>query len=177
MIGLVVPIAKKMHEPAPDPEEIMETIEIIGMNQQIAQILKRYGCQSRSAVTNELIEIESETLTDNSLLLFNHAKVRYAEQLAHLNINDEVKIEQKKRRKIELIAADIIDLYMYVIGIRDDFPRQALKDVTLYRDITLLEQQGHTEELPDETPATNIEGRGTVKKKNVRFEGVEDGGR
>ena len=180
MIGLVVPIAKKMSESGaePDPEEIMQTVEIVGLDQRVAQILKKCGCQPRSSVSNELLEVENELLTDTCVLLFNQAKVRYEEQLTQFNITDQVKIEQKRRRKLELIVADTIDLYIYVIGIRNDFPRQALKDVTLYRDIALIEPNENADDIPDEPKEEDTTRQESSKKKSVRFGGAEvkDGG-
>ena len=144
----------------------MQSIEIVGLDQRIAQILKKNGCESRASVLGELIEIELDTLNENSTLLFNRARVRYEEQLSQLKIKDAVKIEQKKRRKAELVASDIIDMYMYVISIREDFPRRVLKDVSLYRDITLMEQQENADDIPEE------EGSHTPGKR-VTFGGVK----
>ena len=98
-----------------DLEKILQEVEIVDLHECVRQILKKCGSQSRLAVMTELAELEPELLKDSRLLLFTHSKDCYEEQLATHNIRDVVTIEPKKRRKIDNVTGDIVDLYLYVI--------------------------------------------------------------
>ena len=133
-----------------DAEETMQNVEIVGLEPRIGHILKKNGCESRVTVMNELVEINLDTLQKNKTLLFQNAIICCEEQLAELNMHDTIQLEPNKRRTKDTAAADIIDLYLYVIGVREDFPCRSLKDVSLYRDITLVMEDKLEEEGGEE---------------------------
>ena len=148
-----------------DDEQILQNIDIVGLHSCVTHILKKCGSQSRLSVMNELVELEAELLKESRLLLFSRSKECYEEQLAQLSIKDEVKIEPKNRRKIDNTTGDIVDLYLYVIGVREDFPRHVLKDVSVYRDISLVSEENN-EESQDETDEIHEDGDGPETGKD-----------
>ena len=153
-----------------DPERILQNVEIVGLDNCVMHIIKKCGSKSRSAVMSELADIDIELLKDSRLLLFALSKERYEEQLAQYGINDAVTIEPKNRRKMENVTGDIVDLYLYDIGVRPDYPRHVLKDVTVYREISVAVEEA-AEEESDEVHESD------ETKSDATTENGEDTGR
>ena len=124
-----------------DPEIAMQNIGIVGMEPCIEHILRKTACQPRAEVKAELAEVDFEVLQDNSKLLFSHARRAYEEQLRQNNIKNIVEITPKLRRNASTASSDIIDLYLYVIGVREDFPRHAIKDLSVFREKPLSPEE------------------------------------
>ena len=152
MIGLVVPITttKMMQDAnfdATDEVDInIHATEIVGLEPCIGHILKKNGCQSRTDVMSELVELDTDILQEGRTLLFNNARGYYEEQLSQHGVENVVKIEPKSRRTKETISRDLIDLYLYIMGVREDFPRHSIKDVKVFCEVPTLMDDGTPEE-------------------------------
>ena len=118
-----------------DADAVMQNIEIIGLDPCVTQALKKTASIPRRLVLSELSDIDIDLLQDSRTLLFTRACENYQKQLSDNHITDQIVLESKARRIKDTVSSDIIDLYLYVLGVRLDFPRAALKNVTVFRDI------------------------------------------
>ena len=167
-----------------DPEDMMNNIEIIGMDAVIAHILRKTGNQPRPVVKAELAEHDLEVLLHNGMILFDQARKVYEEQLRQNKVQDVVKIEPKKRRNADTASSDIIDLYLYAIGVRLDFPRHLIKNLSVYKENYMAMDEADEAEHVNEEKGTernvrqdivrNHEGDGEAHIENNGNETTEE---
>ena len=154
---------------ADDPDTTLQNAVIVGMDEIVAHILRNTASQTRCHVKQELAELDFEMLRDNRLLLFDQAKKLYEEKLRQNGVEEIVQIEPKCRRKHDTTSADIIDLYLYGMGVREDFPRDCIKDLRVF-----IETPFTPEDLEDDE-CDKTDGKQKERDSNGRVrEGVGD---
>ena len=155
-------MANPQVRPAVDSDSAIQNTEIEGLDPTISHILKKCGCQSRTTVREELSELEIDLLLESRNLLFHQARGFYEERLIQSGVEDIMKIEPKNRRVKDTASTDIIDLYLFVMGFREDFPRTCVKDLKMYKQmpITIDDEDGADEEHIDTDAAAKEEGEG-----------------
>ena len=119
-----------------DVDTLIQNTEVLGVDPAITFILKKTSCQPRAIVKSELSSLDFDALRDCRLFLFEKARHVYEAQLHNKNVQNIVQIEPKMRKKNETTSSDIIDLFLFAIGVREDFPRDSIKDLAVFRDIT-----------------------------------------
>lgn len=105
-----------------------------GIDDTVTHILFKLERNSKGQVVDELQEdIEEDLLRDVGHKLFNAAKGIYTQTLIEQNfIQDgeviEIELVQRRNQKEDssLLCKDIVDLYEYVMGYMDMFPRSVL---------------------------------------------------
>ena len=125
-----------------EPDKLLEILNIAGIEPQITQILKDSSCKPKLEIKDDLItDIDYEVLQKCRKILFNYAVDMYHEQLAESGIHDKVTMEPIMRRTSGTTASDIIDIYMYVIGVVKYFPKGVLNNTSTYLDITTVRNE------------------------------------
>ena len=125
-------------------------------------------------VKAELSELDLEVLRDCRTVLFNQARNSYEEQLRKNNVQNMVQIDPKSRRTADTTSSDIIDLYLYAIGVRPDFPRHSIKDLTVFREIPSTPEEDEAETSESEGDETPIEREGDEVGENSGGETAND---
>ena len=131
-----------------DPEELLENVIIDGIEPQIVQILKESSCKPKLEIREDLITtIDYDVLQKCRNTLFNHAVGMYNDLLASSGLQDKVRLDPITRRTSGTTAVDIIDLYMYVIGVVKHFPKGVLTNMSTYVDIDTVLKSHNVESV------------------------------
>ena len=122
-----------------DPDELLENVIIVGIPDGVSQILRDLSCEPKTVVKDELVtEVDFDVLQVCRGILFNRATDTYFKQLADHGLpDDKVNLDLIGRRASGTLALDIVELYMYVTGANEFFPKGVLHYSSTYKDMSV----------------------------------------
>ena len=123
-----------------DPDELVTNVNITGINDQISQILKGCSSKPKMDIKEDLVtHVDYDALQECRTLMFKNTVGTYEHRLTEKGITGKVKLELKQRRTRDNVAADIIEMFLYIIGATEYFPRILLSSSSTYIEIIDIE--------------------------------------
>ena len=112
----------------------MDTID-----QTILHHLDKLDSTAKGDVLDSLMtDFEKDTLTECREVIFVYARGRYCETLKGTGVVDKPKLLLKRRngeKACELLAKDIIELFVYATEMGDIFPKEVVSSTCLFVEI------------------------------------------